>query len=229
MPQQQETVATESQWTPTPMSYRTSSEHAESTGPSYTYTVRVDVAQAGARNNTTRYQSTLEDDKPYTHTTTTTTKTTTTKTTTTATTATAATREFYAPPPHQEAADEEEAAAGYGIYYNLFQPAGAKQEAALVYTNWTTTINARPRSEDEAATLKRRVSQDDIAFFDALVGGRDPGPATAQTQHVVEDEKEAARRSREVLERAASERRQDELVAARTDVAFWDMLMRDST
>lgn len=164
-----------------------------------THTWEAQTGVAQTTNGTTtNYRSTLDDTKPQGNPTVT---------------------EFYAP--HQQ--DEE---GMYTLAPGLDEAGDA--EGATTHSNWDQQEFERPRAVPYDHRETRLVVKEDIDFFMALLGGQEPPPATEETQHFIQEETEAKRRSQEVIEREVSERKEDELVTTQTDLEFWNSLMRAS-
>lgn len=123
--------------------------------------------------------------------------------------------EFYAP-------QQEE-------YDGMYTLAPDEDEAgATTHNNWDEQEFERPRAVPYDHRETRLVVKEDIDFFMAMLGAKEPPPPTQETQHYLVEETEAKRRSQEVLEREASQRKEDELLTTQTDLEFWNMLMKAS-
>lgn len=128
---------------------------------------------------------------------------------------------FFVPPDHKEEDTFEHIPS-----YNL-----GPGEEEVVATNWDLARRGSAASsassdyyEHEEET--KAVVKEDIEFFLALLGGQEPPPATEQTQHFIQEEMETKRKSEEVLEREVSERRKKEKIFNKSDVGFWNMIMK---
>lgn len=74
----------------------------------------------------------------------------------------------------------------------------------------------------------RMVLEEDVDFFMALLGGREPAAASSGTRMVVAGEEEVRRRGRETEVRLSAARRREELQDTQGDVDFFMSLMHKS-
>lgn len=84
----------------------------------------------------------------------------------------------------------------------------------------------RPRQVPYDHRKTRTVVKEDIDFFLAVLGGRDPPSATAETQTIVSEEQAVRRRSQEAMVEESSLRRQAETEDTQSDLEFWMSLMQ---
>lgn len=81
-------------------------------------------------------------------------------------------------------------------------------------------IEKNQQASDQEPTINF-LEQEDIQFFNALVGGIEPAPATVEAQSILAQEHKVCKRSQDAEAQQSSTRRQEEMDSTQNDLNFW--------